>query len=98
MAHTPHKRGCRTQIAFGHSKELDVRIFVAALVFVGLGVTAVTAHAADNETGPLAGSSVTAPRPMAASYTPQAKRPAILPALYVSLGAMQAWDAFSTNA
>ena len=75
-----------------------MRIFVAALVFVGLGATSVAAHAAENETAPLAGASVPAPRPMASSYAPPAKRPAILPALYVTLGGMQAWDAFATNA
>ncbi len=34
----------------------------------------------------------------AASYVPQVKRPALLPALYASLGAMQAWDMYSTSA
>src|SRR5262245_11431331 len=33
-----------------------------------------------------------------ASYVPQGKRPAALPALYATLGAMQAWDIYSTSA
>jgi hypothetical protein len=98
MAHAPHMGGCRTQVASGHSREFDVKIFVAALVFVGLSVTAVAAHAAEKEELQPVGTSVLAPRPMKAAYVPQPKRPGILPALYVSLGAMQAWDTYTTNA
>lgn len=36
--------------------------------------------------------------PPAASYVPSATRPAALPALYATLGAMQAWDIYSTSA
>lgn len=75
-----------------------MRIFVAALVFAGLSATAVSAHAAEKEEAQPVGTTVLAPRPMAASYIPQPKRPAILPALYVTLGAVQAWDAYATNA
>jgi hypothetical protein len=32
------------------------------------------------------------------NYQPQLTRPALLPALYVTLGGMQAWDLFSTSA
>jgi hypothetical protein len=32
-----------------------------------------------------------------AGYVPETKRPAALPALYATLGAMQAWDAYSTT-
>lgn len=75
-----------------------MRILVAALVFAGLSVTTVATHGAENEELQPVGPAVLAPRPMKAAYVPQAKRPAILPALYASLGAMQAWDAYSTNA
>ena len=34
----------------------------------------------------------------AGTYQPHLKRPALLPALYVTLGAMQAWDLASTSA
>ena len=36
--------------------------------------------------------------PLTALYQPQLKRPVLLPALYVTLGAMQAWDLHSTSA
>lgn len=36
--------------------------------------------------------------PMASAYEPHLKRPAVLPALYVTLGLMQAWDLASTSA
>ena len=75
-----------------------MKILVAALVVAGLSATAGAAHAAEKEDAQRAPGTILAPRPMtAASYTPQSKRPAILPALYVSLGAMQAWDAYATN-
>jgi hypothetical protein len=35
--------------------------------------------------------------PMAATYQPELKRPALLPALYASLVAVQAWDLYSTR-
>jgi hypothetical protein len=35
--------------------------------------------------------------PISAEYVPASKRPAILPALYATLGAMQAWDLYSTS-
>ena len=34
----------------------------------------------------------------AAQFAPQARRPAIVPALYATLGAMQVWDVYSTRA
>jgi hypothetical protein len=36
--------------------------------------------------------------PVTSSYVSTAKRPAALPALYATLGVMQAWDAYSTSA
>lgn len=35
--------------------------------------------------------------PISSVQVPQAKRPAMLPALYAMLGAMQVWDAYSTS-
>lgn len=75
-----------------------MRILVAAILFAGLSATAVAAHAAENENAQPVAASTLAPRPMVASYVPQPKRPAVLPALYATLGAMQAWDAYATNA
>ena len=98
MAHAPHRGGCRTQNASGHSREFDVRILVAALVFASVSATAVAAHAAEKEELQPVGAVVLAPRSMTSTYVPQLKRPAILPALYATLGAMQAWDAYATNA
>ena len=75
-----------------------MKTFVAALLLVGLSAT-VTVHAAEREDdAQLLGAPVQAPRSMTAAHVPQAKRPAIIPALYVTLGAVQAWDAFATNA
>ena len=36
--------------------------------------------------------------PLSAGYEPHMKRPAILPALYATLGVIQAWDLASTSA
>ena len=36
--------------------------------------------------------------PLSAGYEPQVKRPTVLPALYVTLGVIQAWDIVSTSA
>jgi hypothetical protein len=74
---------------------------VAIVAFVGVvsfsGVWG--AAAAEREETKLADASV-AVVPMApmSTYEPAVKRPAILPALYVALGAMQAWDVYSTRA
>ena len=75
-----------------------MRILVAALVVAGLSATASAAHAAEKEDAQRAPATILAPRPMTSSYAPQLKRPAILPALYVSLGAVQAWDVYATTA
>ena len=75
-----------------------MRILVAALVVAGLSATASAAYAAEKEDAQRAPGTILAPRPMTSSYAPQLKRPAILPALYVSLGAVQAWDAYATTA
>ena len=74
-----------------------MRILVAAFLIAGFGATA-TVHAAEKEDAPSPNSIAHAPRSITASHAPQSKRPAIIPALYVTLGAVQAWDALATNA
>jgi hypothetical protein len=61
---------------------------LVAITFAVISVSmAGVGHAAEaDETAPMSISVV------------QAKRPAILPALYASLGVMQAWDIYSTSA
>ena len=57
----------------------------ALMTVVGLCVSSVAAAAEVEE------------KPTFPVSAPQAKRPAILPALYGTLGAMQVWDAYSTT-
>lgn len=57
--------------------------------FAAVGVVQAAEHEKEESVGPLA---------PVAQYEPKAERPAILPALYATLGAMQAWDVFSTRA
>jgi hypothetical protein len=59
------------------------------------------AAAAGREEKPLAeagAGSLAITLPISSVYVPQAKRPALLPALYATLGAVQGWDAYSTSA
>ena len=65
--------------------------FVALVTVIGL-MTAATAHAEENERE---GAHLVVP---AAVYQPDVRRPSALPALYVSLGAIHAWDVYSTRA
>ena len=66
---------------------------IAALTMVaGICFTS-TAWAAGEDEQPTARIIMTESAPV-----PAATRPAVLPALYVSLGAMQAWDLYSTSA
>lgn len=76
---------------------------IAALVtIVGLSFSSAAA-AAGLEEKPLANAvaaaeSLAITLPMSSAYFPQTKRPAMLSALYATLGAVQAWDAYSTSA
>ena len=73
---------------------------VAIVTLVGLSLSvAGTARAAEKEEMTLtnAGGVIVPMAPMS-TYTPSIERPAILPALYVALGAVQAWDVYSTRA
>jgi hypothetical protein len=71
---------------------------------VGLGFSNLAAPAGKDdkpvtETAVAAAKNLAVVWPMAATYTPEPelKRPALLPALYTSLAAVQAWDLYSTS-
>jgi hypothetical protein len=75
---------------------------VAVLTFLALTLSAAgVAQAAEAEkegTSPAKiGDSITWPLAPVAQYEPQAKRPLAMPALYAMLGAVQAWDVYSTR-
>ena len=71
------------------------------VMVVGMSFSPVASAAGRDEQPPV---STTGPAdthvtlPLSASYEPQVKRPALLPALYVTLGVVQAWDLVSTSA
>lgn len=68
---------------------------VAGLALAGSGVAA----AAEKEELRLTQvGSLIVPMAPPAEHAPQVERPAMLPALYASLGAMQAWDIYTTRA
>lgn len=72
----------------------------AIVALVGLSCSvAGTASAAEKEEMTLtnAGGVIVPMAPMS-TYTPHVERPAILPALYAALGAVQVWDVYSTRA
>ena len=73
--------------------------FLAVAAFVGLTFSGVAvASAADKEEMTLTNAGgVVVPMAIMSDYSPKTERPAILPALYVTLGAMQAWDIHSTR-
>ena len=75
------------------------RVF-AVVALVGLSFSGVAvASAAEKEELQLTNAGgVIVPMAPLAHFTPKVERPAILPALYATLGAMQAWDIYSTRA
>ena len=78
---------------------MTITRFVAIAAFVGLSLSGVApAVAAEKEEMRLAevGGVIVPMAPMS-DYSPKIDRPAILPALYVTLSAMQAWDVYSTR-
>lgn len=80
---------------------MTINRLVAVLAFVGLTFTsAVSVAAAEKEEMKLVdiGGGVILPMAAMSDYTPKVDRPAILPALYATLGVMQAWDIYSTRA
>ena len=77
---------------------MTLKTVVAIVACVSLSLSGVaTAAAADKEALNVtdAGGVIVPMAPM--PDLPKAERPAMLPALYVTLGAMQAWDAYSTR-
>jgi len=77
---------------------VTLKTVVAIVACVSLSLSGVaTAAAADKEALNVtdAGGVIVPMAPM--PDLPKAERPAMLPALYVTLGAMQAWDAYSTR-
>lgn len=73
--------------------------FIAAVAFAGVTFSGVAGAAAEEKEKlqlTNAGGVIVPMAPLS-TYTPT-DRPAILPALYATLGAMQAWDIYSTRA
>lgn len=73
----------------------------ALMLVVGMSFSSVASAAGHDEqpaTPTTAPADTHVTLPLSAGYEPQMKRPAILPALYVTLGLMQAWDLASTAA
>ena len=79
---------------------MNIKHIVAIAAFVGLSLSGVApAAAAEKEEVKLADAGgVIVPMAPMSNYSPKLERPALLPALYVTLGAMQAWDVYSTRA
>ena len=71
---------------------------IAALGFANIAAAAGKEEKPTLTTAVAAAENVAVNWPMAASvYAPDVKRPGLLPALYVTLGAVQAWDVYSTS-
>lgn len=73
---------------------------IATVAFVSLTFSGVSnASAAEKEEMTLTNAGgVIVPMAPISDYSPKLDRPAILPALYATLGMMQAWDVYSTRA
>jgi hypothetical protein len=78
---------------------MKIQRIAALATIIGLSFSSV-AFAAENETKLEREQRLDAAQRMApvSVYVPSAKRPAALPALYATLGAMQAFDVYSTSA
>ena len=81
---------------------MKTKHLVAIITLVGLSFST-TAFAAENETALERAQRLDAAQRMApmtplAGYVPASKRPMALPALYATLGVMQAFDVYSTSA
>jgi len=84
---------------------VSIKRVVAAAAIAGLSFSSI-AFAAENETAlerqqrldAIERLGAAAPMMPVAGYVPREKRPVALPALYATLGAMQAWDLYSTSA
>lgn len=70
----------------------------AVLTFAAISVSGPLAHAADQEQPRIVDlTAVVLTPPATPALVQQARRPAILPLLYATLGATQAWDVYSTQ-
>lgn len=81
---------------------MKFNLIVTAAVLAGMTVSAQAAHAAEKDEVRIVGLTAIvltpAPAPvLAAPVAPKVKRPTILPVLYATLGATQAWDVYSTR-
>jgi hypothetical protein len=78
---------------------MNIKRIAAVVTIAGLSFSSV-AFAAENETKLEREQRLDAAQRLAplSVYVPNAKRPAVLPALYATLGAMQAFDVYSTSA
>ena len=74
----------------------------ALMVIVATSFSSVASAAGHDEQPPVSITTTPADTyvtlPLSAGYEPHVKRPTVLPALYVTLGVIQAWDIASTSA
>jgi 4-amino-4-deoxy-L-arabinose transferase-like glycosyltransferase len=81
---------------------VNLKTLVAVLAFTAVsfsGASAAAAGEAEKEELRLAEvGGIAVPMAPMSTFTPKVSRPAVLPALYASLGVMQAWDVYSTRA
>jgi hypothetical protein len=87
--------------AFSGEVAVKIKQVAVLMMVVGLLISRVASAAGiDEPSAPRAAAaeSLAITLPLSATYQPQLTRPALLPALYVTLGAMQAWDLYSTSA
>lgn len=82
-------------------KAVNIKRIGAAMTIAGLCFSN-AAFAGGNDEAPIAkavaAETIGINLPIASLYTPEGKRPSMLTALYASLGAVQAWDLYSTSA
>jgi uncharacterized membrane protein (UPF0136 family) len=70
------------------------------MMVIGLGISGAASAAGHDEADAKAAAAAETAAialPLSSTYEPQLTRPAVLPALYATLGAMQAWDYYSTS-
>jgi hypothetical protein len=77
-------------------KRATVMLMLATVFF--MGVSAAAAETNENAFATAPGLAAARPAPAVAAPDHRTTRPAMLPALYASYGALQAWDACSTSA
>lgn len=70
---------------------------VVGLCFSNIAAAAGKEEKPVTETAVAAAKNLAVVWPMASTYEPELKRPALLPALYASFAAVQAWDLYSTS-